>query len=404
MESRSPALKIHLGCGTVYLDGYVNLDLPSPTTDFAVNRPDLVERYRTTDASYYARHKDKNVDTMRRGPLQQEYVCDTYGDFNNLPAGEIEEILARQCFEHLSISEARRALDQLKRRMKKGAILRLDVPDHHGTLQKFIQTRDEFYIRHLLGPRRNDYGFHMMSYTRERLKALVEEYGFRFVKEEPNIHCYPAFCLRFEKISNDPWIEQAPYQYVQLPAMPATWRVVDIGPGSYPLPRADVYIDRDPRVLEALRVTGDRIVSSLEAGLPEIPDQAFDYAWCSHVLEHVGDPIGCAKTLARIAPRGTIVMPSAFKEALFNFEEATHKWLVLPDPAGGPPIFVRQDEAQIQRLRDVSVQQANCMLYRHGSNHDCTVEKYLHDWFTEKEVDLDVVYQWAGELKLTVIG
>jgi hypothetical protein len=193
------------GCGAVYLDGYLNIDVREPGTFLAKDRPDLVVKWRTTEDRYYARHEDKTIDTLRDGPLHQEYVqeyvCGRYGDFFDLPAapGDVSEVLTRQCFEHLSIREAHRALDSLCRLMASGGLLRVDVPDHEETLRLFRQNGDEFYIRHLLGPRRNDYGFHMMSYTRDRLRALVEGHGFSLIAEEPNIHFFPAFCLRFKR-------------------------------------------------------------------------------------------------------------------------------------------------------------------------------------------------------------
>lgn len=194
-------MKLHIGCGSVWLEGYVNIDVPAQNTFLSFDRPDLVERWRTNDADYYAKHKDKTQDALRAGPLNQEYVCDMYGSFQELPPlrGDVQEVLARHSFEHLSITEARRAMCNLREIMAVGGILRLDVPDHEKSLEMLLETRDHFYVRHLLGPRRNDYGFHMMSFTRERLRALVEEYGFEYVGEEPNIHFYPAFCLRFQK-------------------------------------------------------------------------------------------------------------------------------------------------------------------------------------------------------------
>jgi len=194
-------VKLHIGCGAVYLDGWLNVDLENANTFRACDRPDLVERWKTTEDRYYARHADKTLDTLRAGPLAQDYVCDRFGSFEHLPAPsfEVEEILARHTFEHLSITEARRALAECHRVLRPTGILRLDVPDHEETLRLYKATGDEFYVRHLLGPRRNDYGYHMMSYSRERLHALVERYGFGGGGEEPNIHFYPAFCLRFHK-------------------------------------------------------------------------------------------------------------------------------------------------------------------------------------------------------------
>lgn len=194
-------MKMHVGCGSVYLLGWRNVDLPCANVYLAADRQDLVERYGTIDAQYYARHQDKTVEKLRQGPVEKEYVADAYGSFFFLPArdGEVTELLARHSFEHMSISEARKALQEISRVLAPGAILRLDVPDHEETMRLYKQTGDEFYIRHLLGPRRGDYGFHCLSYNRERLRALVENYGFQYQDEEMNIHIYPAFCLRWVK-------------------------------------------------------------------------------------------------------------------------------------------------------------------------------------------------------------
>jgi len=197
-----------------------------------------------------------------------------------------------------------------------------------------------------------------------------------------------------------------PCDYVPLPPIPVHWKVLDIGPGAYPLRRADVYIDRDPERLAPMRMDGKKTaLLDIAGGLKEIPDKAFDYVWCSHVLEHVFDPADCATTLSRIAKTGTIVMPSAIKESLFNFEEAEHKWLVLPNPMfGGPPIFVRHNDDYIANLKDQVVQKAMCFLLRTGTDHDCSAEQRLHSWFAEREVNLDVIYHWTGKLELIVIG
>ncbi|HTK88440.1 MAG TPA: class I SAM-dependent methyltransferase [Nitrospiraceae bacterium] len=175
--------------------------MQSPKTFLAVDRPDLVEYWRTTEDRYYAKHGDKTANSLRSGPLDQEYVCDRYGNLLELPIVlYADEVLLRQTFEHLSLTEARRALREIRALLGPGGIVRIDVPDHEETLRLYRETGDYFYVRHLLGPRRTEFGFHMMSYTRDRLTALVESHGFRRIGEEPNIHFYPAFCLRFERI------------------------------------------------------------------------------------------------------------------------------------------------------------------------------------------------------------
>lgn len=192
-------MRLHIGCGSVYLHDWINVDVPSPMTFLAVDRPDLVVKWGTSGENYYARHRDKTLATLRRGPLDQEYVCDRYGSFEFLPVnkGEVTETLSRQAFEHLSATEASSALRRIHAAMKPGGLLRLDVPDHVQTLNLLMETRDPFYVRHLLGPKRGEHGVHMQSYSREGLRELVEAHGFDFVLEEKNVHLYPSICLRF---------------------------------------------------------------------------------------------------------------------------------------------------------------------------------------------------------------
>lgn len=195
-------MRLHVGSGTVYLRNWLNIDVPGPKTFLAFERPDLVEKWITDETAYYSKHADKNIHTVRTGPRDEESVCDCYGNFETLlfRRGSVREVLARHCLEHLSISEAHRGLEAISEIMKVGGILRLDVPDHIETLRLYRETGDSFYERHLFGPRKNDRGYHLVGYTRNFLKELVEAHGFCFVEEEPNLHFFPAFCLRFEKV------------------------------------------------------------------------------------------------------------------------------------------------------------------------------------------------------------
>lgn len=193
-------MKLHVGCGAVYLRGWLNIDIPSPTVFLASERPDLAEKWMTDESDYYRNHRHKDITTWRQGPITQDTACDAYGSFGFLPvrAGSVAEILCRQAWEHLDRAESVQAVRNCWAALRHGGFLRIDVPDPDETLRKYRETGDEFYIRHLFGPRRDEYGFHR-HHTRQTLRELVESSGeFRFMSEEENIHDYPAFTLRFK--------------------------------------------------------------------------------------------------------------------------------------------------------------------------------------------------------------
>lgn len=120
-------------------------------------------------------------------------------------------------------------------------------------------------------------------------------------------------------------------------------RVLDIGPGAHPHPRADVYLDRRfPDAAEAQAQRGhagcglspnqrDQRVW-YDGGRFPFDDHAFDYAVCSHVIEHVpADELpGFVSEMQRVARRGYLEFPSVFYE-LLNHQPVHHWYMNLRD-------------------------------------------------------------------------
>ena len=197
------SVRAHVGSGTVYLTGWVNVDLPSARCFLAAERSDLVEAYATTPERYYARHQEHDVlASFAGGPGCAPYLCDRFGRWDCLPfiADEVVELLARQSFEHLSQREAHVALAEVRRVLAPSGLLRLSVPDHEAGLKAYHETGDPVMARVLLGPRNCAEGYHLQSYTCATLRELVEGHGFAFVEREPNIHSYPSLCLAWRKV------------------------------------------------------------------------------------------------------------------------------------------------------------------------------------------------------------
>lgn len=117
--------------------------------------------------------------------------------------------------------------------------------------------------------------------------------------------------------------------------------VLDVGSGDKPSWRADVLLDRYPEDAYAGQRSGTgrtRIVRPLfDADAADMPfaDHAFDYVICSHVLEHVTDPVGVVRELTRVAKAGYIEVPEAASSKIIDFP--SHLWWCRLDRSTDPP-------------------------------------------------------------------
>lgn len=116
-------------------------------------------------------------------------------------------------------------------------------------------------------------------------------------------------------------------------------KVLEIGPGAFPHPRADVYLDKYFDNGEELNLQfgntkrKEKLKNLIYYGGGSFPfqDKEFDYVICSHVIEHINIeelPLFLSE-LARVAPKGYLEVPSFFYECICNAH--VHKWLIGND-------------------------------------------------------------------------
>jgi hypothetical protein len=131
-------------------------------------------------------------------------------------------------------------------------------------------------------------------------------------------------------------------------ALPGSAKVLDVGGGNAPFPRATHVIDALPfeeRNRSSAKLLEDVITPRFtretwhQADVCDhkpwpYADRYFDYATCSHLLEDVRDPIWVCSELQRVAKAGYIEVPSRILEQCLGIENPTyagyyhHRWLV----------------------------------------------------------------------------
>ncbi len=170
-------VKLHLGCGPVYLEGWTNIDVYSKGYAYlSTDRKDLLE-YNKTNLDNYYRYK--------RGTRKGDFVVvDMYMDLAEIPYKfeneSVDKILIVNTLEHFSQAEAAKLLKEWYRVLKNGGELLIDVPDLIGTL-KILE-------------------FHKWGYTLETISDLSKKTGFKKMEKINLIkHDYPMIMVKIIK-------------------------------------------------------------------------------------------------------------------------------------------------------------------------------------------------------------
>lgn len=146
--------KLHLGCGTRYLDGYINIDHPP------------------------SEHT-----------VQHALVADRYVDISelNYPVGTIDEIRLHHVFEHFPRQLALALLCQWTDWLKPGGLLRIETPDVMASAWALVSpmtsngARHQI-IRHLFGSHEASWAAHWDGWYKDRFKKTLKALGFHDLK------------------------------------------------------------------------------------------------------------------------------------------------------------------------------------------------------------------------------
>ncbi len=142
-------LRLHLGCGEQYLQGYINIDFPA------------------------AEHQ-----------IQTKAVADLFSDVTSLlfPSELLDEIRLHHVFEHFSRVTALALLIRWSEWLKPGGKLVIETPDLEGSAKILLSDLPwqvkTATVRHLAGDQADTWAYHVDHWFPERFQRTLSRLGF----------------------------------------------------------------------------------------------------------------------------------------------------------------------------------------------------------------------------------
>lgn len=149
-------MRLHLGCGQVYLEGYVNIDYP-----------------------------------LTKHTVQQTSVADQFADLTALryKAGTVDEVRMHHVFEHFQRTAAAAMLASWHSWLKPDGVVHLEMPDFDATARIVLDRKAKDHdrkvaVRHIFGSNEAPWAVHYDGWSEERLRELFKVFGFKTDKVE----------------------------------------------------------------------------------------------------------------------------------------------------------------------------------------------------------------------------
>lgn len=186
-------MKLHIGCGTVYLNGFINID-SSP--DYLVHEcpQDLLDENTTEYEQYYK----QDFCT-----LSGHVVADiSHNIMEPLPFinESINTVVMYQVLEHIPNYEVDKLIAEIARVLIKGGEFRVSVPDLKETAKLLVNAltkeEEDWAIRLIHGTQKNKWSHHFCGYLPRTLQTLLEKHGFNKFENLPKINFYPVIHLK----------------------------------------------------------------------------------------------------------------------------------------------------------------------------------------------------------------
>jgi predicted SAM-dependent methyltransferase len=151
-------IKLHLGCGQRYLEGYINIDYPA--TEHTV---------------------------------QSHIKADRYADITELTysSNTIDEVRLHHVFEHFTRTDALALLCRWRDWLKPGGLLRIETPDAMKSSELIASPFTSFdfkqqVMRHLFGSHEAAWAVHCDGWYKEKFITTLGSLGFENIRFSGN--------------------------------------------------------------------------------------------------------------------------------------------------------------------------------------------------------------------------
>lgn len=147
-------MKLHLGCGQKYIDGYINIDFPS--TEHTVQKTSVADEFHNL---YELTYKNNTI----------------------------EEIRLHHVFEHFDRSTVCAFMAGWSSWLKIGGKLQIEVPDFELTFRKNFSSfnrhkHEGVALRHIFGSQEAGWAVHYEGYSEKLLTKLFKAFGYSILK------------------------------------------------------------------------------------------------------------------------------------------------------------------------------------------------------------------------------
>jgi len=193
-------IKLHLGCGEQYFEGYVNIDFPS---------------------------------SMHTA--QQHAVADIFIDVTTLdfPGSTIKEIRSHHVFEHFDRPKTLALLIRWSRWLAPGGRLVIETPDALGSFRQILEDdltfpQKQAVMRHIFGSHEASWAIHCDGWYAEKFAHVLGAFGFQISVRDsawdrpPWLHNITVVAVKVRKLNEAELMRAAEQVH--------TWHMVDASP------------------------------------------------------------------------------------------------------------------------------------------------------------------------------